>query len=40
MTVTRTDVHPPLTDNLVTGGVENTSLSLGIKPYAVAFIIF
>ncbi len=32
--------HPPLSDNLVFGGVENTSLSIGLKPYSVAFVIF
>ena len=32
--------HPPLSDTIVFGGVENTSLSIGLKPYSVAFVIF
>ena len=32
--------HPPLSDTIVFGGVENNSLSIGLKPYSVAFVIF
>ena len=32
--------HPPLSDTLVFGGVENTAMSIGLKPYSVAFVIF
>ena len=34
------DKHPPLSDTLVFGGVENNSLAIGLRPYSVAFVIF
>ena len=32
--------HPPLSENIIFGGFENGSTTLGLKPYSVAFIIY
>ena len=32
--------HPPLSENIIFGGFEKGSTTLGLKPYSVAFIIY
>ncbi len=34
------DWHPPLSDNLIFGGTENGTLTIGLRPYSAAYIIY
>ena len=34
------DWHPPLSDSMIFGGTENGTLTIGLKPYSVAYIIY